>query len=164
MNRLIVLLTLIFLVGCGKAEVVESKEATVEVKAVTPTSGKIREKESVQAKYKSLGVFKLTAYCSCSECCGIWAECRPNGVVYGASGEELAPNHSVAVDTSVIPYGTVLLINGIEYVAQDCGGGVIGNHIDIYFDDHEEAVIFGEQYAEVFIEVKTDEKTTQAVY
>lgn len=160
MNKLIVLLSLIFLVGCGKqAEVVETDmpEAQLEVNETKPVSGKVPDEQSVQAKYKSLGIFKLTAYCSCSECCGVWAECRPNGVVYGASGEELAPNHSVAVDTSIIPYGTALLINGIEYVAEDCGGGVKGNHIDIYFEDHEEAVAFGIQYAEVFIEVNEDE-------
>lgn len=99
----------------------------------------------------SLGEYRLTAYCSCSSCCGVWAENRPDGIVYGASGQELKGGYSVAVDTSVIPYGTVLVINGQEYEAMDCGGAVNGNHIDIYFSNHEEAVAFGLQYAEVFI-------------
>lgn len=103
-----------------------------------------------------LGEFKLTAYCSCSRCCSIWSDNRPvdeygNEIVIGASGEELIAGYSVAVDTSVIPYGTVLVINGQEYEAVDCGGAIKGNRIDIYFNDHESAVQFGVQYADVSI-------------
>lgn len=109
----------------------------------------------VEPELISLGEFKLTAYCSCRRCCGIWAENRPvdsngNELVYGVSGELLRAGYSVAVDTSVIPYGTVLVINGQEYEAVDCGGAVNGNHIDVYFSEHEDAVEFGVQYAEVF--------------
>lgn len=42
------------------------------------------------------------------------------------------PNHTIAVDTTIIPYGTIVKIDGIEYVAEDCGGAVKGNVIDIY--------------------------------
>lgn len=104
-----------------------------------------------EPEFINLGEFRLTAYCSCSKCCGEWAECRPEGIVYGASGEELIAGYSVAVDTSVIPYGTVLVINGQEYEAMDCGGAIKGNRIDIYFSDHESAVQFGVQYADVSI-------------
>lgn len=98
-----------------------------------------------------LGEFKLTAYCSCSKCCGEWAECRPEDIVYGASGKELVAGVSVAVDTEIIPYGTVLVIDGREYEAMDCGGAVNGNHIDVYFNSHEDALEFGVQYANVSI-------------
>ena len=47
--------------------------------------------------------------------------------------------------------GTKLLINGKEYVAQDVGGGVKGNHIDIYFNTHSETREHGVRNAEVFI-------------
>ncbi len=103
-----------------------------------------------------LGNYKLTAYCSCEKCCGKYALNRPvdeNGkeIVYGASGCALRPNHSIAVDTNIIPYGTRVLINGQEYVAEDRGGNIKGNRIDIYFDSHEEARSFGVQYAEVYL-------------
>ena len=42
-------------------------------------------------------------------------------------------------------------INGKEYVAQDVGGGVKGNHIDIYFNTHGETREHGVRNAEVFI-------------
>lgn len=40
--------------------------------------------------------------------------------------------HTIAVDPNVIPLGSEVLINGHEYVAEDIGGAVKGNVIDIY--------------------------------
>ena len=99
----------------------------------------------------SLGSFKLTAYCSCSICCGKWANNRPNGVVYGAIGEELKEGYSIAVDPTVIAYRTEVIINGHTNKAQDCGGAIKGNRIDVYFENHNDALDFGVQYAEVYI-------------
>ena len=100
---------------------------------------------------KSLGEFKVTAYCSCEKCCGRWANNRPNGIVYGASGEQLIPNVSIATDPSVIPYGTTVVINGNEYVSHDCGGAIKENRIDIYMESHEQALEWGVKYLEVFV-------------
>lgn len=115
-----------------------------------------QEPEKEEPKLVSLGNFRLTAYCSCQKCCGYWATVRPvdeNGkdIVYGSSGEVLTAGVSVAVDTSVIPYGSELLINGTKYIAHDTGSGINGNCIDVYHDDHQKAVEFGLQYAEVFL-------------
>lgn len=94
----------------------------------------------------------ITAYCPCEKCCGIWAKNRPNGVVYTASGEVAQEGVTVAADWDVYPAGTVLYIEGMgEYIVQDVGGAVNGNHIDVYFDTHEKAVNFGKQTA--FVEV-----------
>lgn len=93
----------------------------------------------------SLGEFLLTAYCPCSSCCGQWA----GGAT--ASGVMPVANHTIAVDTSVISFGTEVVINGITYVAEDTGGAINGNRIDVYFDNHQEALNFGVQYAEVFL-------------
>ena len=67
-----------------------------------------------------------------------------------ATGAVATEGRTVAVDPTVIPYGTVLIINGHEYVAEDCGAWIQGNDIDIYFESHEEADKFGVQYMEVF--------------
>lgn len=85
----------------------------------------------------------LTAYCPCIECSGNWGTQTSTGAI-------ATEGRTVAVDPSVIPYGTVLMINGHEYVAEDCGGAIKGNDIDIYFNTHEEAEIFGVQHMEVF--------------
>lgn len=116
----------------------------------------IEEVEEVEESIISLGEFTLTAYCSCEICCGEYALNRPidengNEIVYGASGTRLVAGVSIAVDPYVIPYGSEVMINGNTYVAQDTGGAINGNRIDVYFDNHEEAWNFGLQYAEVFL-------------
>jgi len=58
---------------------------------------------------------------------------------------------TVAVDPAVIPLGTRLMIEGydIVFIAEDTGGGVRGNHVDVFFDDYDLAVRFGVQYRTV---------------
>ena len=68
--------------------------------------------------------------------------------------DELKSGYSIAVDPSVIPYGTEVVINGVTCRADDCGGAIKGNRIDVYFNDHKEALEFGVQYANVFMEVE----------
>lgn len=95
--------------------------------------------------------FVATAYCSCEKCCGVWAVGR-TGAVVGSTGRELIPQYSVAVDPDVIPYGSILVNScGNEYRADDCGGAIKGNHIDIYFSSHEEALNWGRQNIELAI-------------
>lgn len=57
---------------------------------------------------------------------------------------------TVAVDPSVIPYGTRMFIvtNDGQYIygegtAEDCGGYINGSHIDLYFPTVEECIQFG---------------------
>lgn len=100
-----------------------------------------------------LGEFTLTAYCPGRCCCGKWASS------YTATGTLATEGRTIAVDPKVIPYGThVLLIwpDGTqhEYIAEDCGGGVNGNHIDVFFNDHQAARIFGVQSAMAYLEVE----------
>lgn len=126
------------------------------VELIEITQEAIPEEVEEEPEYISLGEFKLTAYCSCEKCCGKWAKNRPvdeegNQIVIGASGEVLEAGISIAVDKNVIPYGSTVLINGQAYIAHDCGGAIKKNRIDVYFDDHQDALEFGVQYAEVFL-------------
>lgn len=58
----------------------------------------------------------------------------------------------IAVDPNVIPMGTRVFIPGYgEAVAEDTGGAIKGNHIDIAFDTHKEALTFGRKNLEVYI-------------
>lgn len=109
--------------------------------------------EPVEEKHypssRNLGEFTLTAYCPCEKCCGK----TPDDPYYKvtASGTICEANRTVAVDTDVIPMGSILYINGYKYIAEDVGGAILGNHIDIYFDTHQEALEFGVQTADVYI-------------
>ena len=136
----------------------QEKEQLVGQKELLQNNTKIetetdREVDTQANEPVSLGEFKLTAYCKCEKCCGIWAYNRPNGIVYGAIGEELKENYSIAVDPNVIPYRSEVIINGKTYKAQDCGGAIKGNRIDVYFEDHNDALEFGVQYKEVFVKM-----------
>lgn len=103
--------------------------------------------KTLKNQYESLGEYTLTAYCSCSYCSGGWGSKT-------AIGTTCKAGKTIAVDPKVIPYGTTVRINGKDYVAEDCGGGIKGNHIDIYFNSHQECLEFGRQKAEVFIKKK----------
>lgn len=136
----------------------QEKEQLVEQKELLQNNTKIetetdREVDTQANEPVSLGEFKMTAYCSCEKCCGIWAYNRPNGIVYGAIGEELKEGYSIAVDPSVIPYRSEVIINGKTYKAQDCGGAIKGNRIDVYFENHDDALEFGVQYADVLVKM-----------
>lgn len=92
----------------------------------------------------SLGEFKLTAYCPCMKCCG-----KTDGIT--ATGTQATEGRTIAVDPSLIPYGTEVIIDGHTYIAEDCGGAIKNKRIDIFFETHEAALNFGVQYSEVFI-------------
>lgn len=100
---------------------------------------------SSDATLKPLGTFKITHYCPCSICCGPWA----NGVT--ASGVTATTNHTIAVDPSQIPYGSKVVINGQVYVAEDCGGAIKQNCIDIYVATHQEGEDKGVYYTDVYL-------------
>lgn len=88
-----------------------------------------------------LGTYSLTAYCACVNCCG-----KSNGIT--ASGTQATAGRTVACNS--LPMGTVISINGNQYVVEDTGG-MGGNVIDIFFDSHEEALNFGRQSADVYL-------------
>lgn len=126
---------------------------TVEQTETEPVTEDVAEPEP---ELVCIGTYRLTAYCSCEKCCGYWATVRPldsegNPIVYTSSGAVAKAGVTVAADTSVLPFGTVVVINGHEYIVQDRGGAIKGEKIDIYFDDHQEALKFGVQYAEVYV-------------
>lgn len=122
-----------------KIEVETNTEIETNTEAETDSN-------SEDSNLKSLGTFKLTAYCACSKCCG-----KSDGIT--ASGTKAKQGRTIAVNPKQIPYGTKVIINGHTYIAEDCGGGVGKSRIDVFFDNHKEALNFGVQYAEVFIYV-----------
>ena len=113
--------------------------------------------EPTEPELEFLGEYKLTHYCSCEQCCGAWAQNRPvdeqgQEIVLTASGARAEAGKTIAVDPDVIPLGSTVIINGQEYVAQDTGGAIQGNRIDVYCNSHEEALQLGVITAEVYME------------
>lgn len=94
---------------------------------------------------KSLGSFRITHYCPCYACCGSW------GGGTTSSGTVPTPGRTIAVDPSVIPLGTRVIINGQVYVAEDTGGAIKGKKIDIFVGSHGGALAAGTYYTEVYL-------------
>ena len=60
----------------------------------------------------------------------------------------------VAVDPKIIPVGSTLEIDGYEgvtFVAEDIGGGIKGESLDIWLPDAKEARTYGTQYRRITI-------------
>ena len=68
-----------------------------------------------------------------------------------STGATATTNRTIAVDPTQIPYGSKVVINGQVYVAEDCGGAIKGNRIDIYVGSHAEAEQRGMFYTEVYL-------------
>jgi len=100
------------------------------------------------AAYEALGAWEyigectVTAYCPCESCCGRWAD----GVT--ATGLPAGPG-VVAVDESVIPLGSTVIIDGQKYLAADTG--VQGLHVDVCCSSHQEAEAFGARELAVWV-------------
>ena len=67
-----------------------------------------------------------------------------------ADGSVATEGRTIAVP-SWIPFGTTVIINGHSYVAEDRGGVIQGNCIDIYMNSREAAMEFGRKELEVTV-------------
>ena len=88
-------------------------------------------------------VYKVTAYCPCSKCCG-----KSTGRT--ASGTTATAGRTVAA-SSKFSFGTKLNIGGHVYTVEDRGGAVSGNKIDIFVNSHAEALQWGVRYLNVSV-------------
>lgn len=112
---------------------------------MTAAGGNISEVNATQDMYGTyLGNFKITYYCACEKCCN-----KADGIT--ATGTRVEEGRTIAVDPSVIPYGTKVIIGGHVFTAEDCGGAIKQNHIDIYVNRHEEAQALGVTNAQVYL-------------
>lgn len=89
-------------------------------------------------------VCTLTAYTDGYESTGKY----PGQPGYGitSTGQQAKQGLSIAVDPSVIPYGTAVFIPGVGLrIADDTGGAIVGSHIDVFYNREQTAVDFGVQ-------------------
>lgn len=109
-----------------------------------PTTTPKKTKQAKPTKATDYISWKITAYCPCEKCSGKYGRNTSTGKI-------AKKGRTVAVDPSIVKYGSKVIIDGKEYIAEDCGGGVKGYHIDIFFDTHEEVENFGKKYKRVKI-------------
>ena len=159
---------LVFTLGKGRKPQ-EGAESTARAQAITifdlaatipsekpsiiPTVEWIEDETDEPAVPVSIGWFTVTAYCACKECCGK----MPDDPWYGitATGTRATEGRTVAVDPRVIPLGGTIYFEGPDgliggYIAEDTGGAIKGNRIDLYFDSHDAALEWGVRELEVY--------------
>jgi len=105
---------------------------------------------------------EVTGYCACGVCCGWKRNWRGVPVVAAgpqkgqrkqigvtASGVK-AQRGTIAADTSLFPFDTIMYVPGYGYgVVEDRGGAIKGRKIDLYFDTHTQALEWGRQHKNV---------------
>lgn len=96
--------------------------------------------------FSHAAVFKATAYTHTDPGCNEWT----------ATGTRVHIG-TVAVDPRLIPYGTKMYIvsNDGRYIygvsaAEDCGGAIKKNRIDLYFETYEDCIKFGVRNCTVY--------------
>lgn len=158
-----VIFALVMATGIANAE---ENYAIVPVEVITPENVVCEQPEAPETNENELieqtllenatkiENVTLTHYCICEKCCGK----SPDDPSYGitASGRKATPYVSVAVDPDVIPLGSDVLVDygdsDIKYYrADDTGGAVKNNHIDLCVSDHQEALNLGVKTVTVWV-------------
>ncbi|GLB59047.1 LysM peptidoglycan-binding and 3D domain-containing protein [Cytobacillus sp. NCCP-133] len=118
-------------------------KAAAPAKTVVKAAGTAKPIQS-EAKVKSLTVTATAYTASCEGCIGITK-----------TGLDLKDNPDakvIAVDPNVIPLGSKVYVEGYGYAtAEDIGGGIKGNEIDVFIPTTESAMQWGRKDVKVTI-------------
>ena len=115
-----------------------------------PTDGLPQDKAiyvNGEASGTYLGTFWITAYCPCPICCGEYSNMDNPTTASGAPAVEGV----TCAALSNFEFGTELIVDGHTYTVQDRGGAINGNHLDIYFSNHQAALNFATGYYDVYV-------------
>lgn len=119
------------------------------------TAGMLMATSRGDARYSQVVTMTATAYHAGYASTGK----RPGDKYYGitATGTKVGPG-VVAVDPNTIPLGSKLFVEGINgsanygfCSAEDTGGAIKGNKIDLYFETPEQVKSFGRRTVKVYI-------------
>lgn len=104
-----------------------------------------QEENILKNHQKYIGKFNATFYCSCPKCVGNKRNIKT------ATGNIPIANKTIAVDTNIIPLHSIVYIKGMGfYVAEDTGANIKGRRIDIFVNNHNEALQLGKKQVEVY--------------
>ena len=121
----------------------EEPEKTITLEKLEPAKYSIEKEKNTILFEEYLGEYTLTAYCACEKCCGKWSK-------YKKTASGTTPEEGRTVACVSLDFGTVININGEDYIVEDTGH-LKDNQIDIYFESHQEALEFGRQKGEVYL-------------
>ena len=108
-------------------------------------SSDLTANDVVRSAGRRLGNFKLTFYCPCVRCNG-----RSDGLT--RSGTIAQEGRTIAVDPKVIPLGSRVYIDGYGvFIAEDTGGAIKSQKIDVFLDSHSRCFENGIAHADVYL-------------
>jgi 3D (Asp-Asp-Asp) domain-containing protein len=116
-------------------------------------------KKQASEQWKTVKM-KVTAYCPCEVCCEQWAKIPvSSGKRKTASGHTIHVGDNFVAAPRIYPFGTEMVIEGYAggkaVKVEDVGGAIKGNKLDIYFDSHKTALIWGVRYVDVKVKVSS---------
>ena len=130
----------------SKGLAVDGRVGSSTMKALEKTAKRkggqsTKNNNGAPSKYSKVLTMEASAYSSQD----------PGNGNYTATGSRLTKG-IVSVDPNLIPLGTKLYIEGYGYaVADDVGGAIKGNRIDLAYDSRAEALQFGRQTVKVYV-------------
>ena len=90
---------------------------------------------------------RVTAYCACPKCCGIYSDGQT------ACGHKIRPGDAFVAADRNYQFGTEMIVAGYNDGAPvkvlDRGGAIHGNRLDVFFHSHEDALKWGVKYVDV---------------
>ena len=115
----------------------DNKDLYVNGKYLSDKPVEMKRVKSVPkvASNKLIGKFRITHYA---------------GDTATSTGARPTVGRTIAVDPRIIPYGSRVIINGHTYIAEDCGGAIKGNKIDIFVGSESEAYRKGVYHTNVY--------------
>lgn len=131
------------------ARIASERVQTIKTGAVTPhavrRSSTLAADSVVKNNFKKIGTHRLSFYCPCAVCNG-----RSDGKT--KIGTKMAEGRTIAVDPRIIPLGSRVYIDGYGvFIAEDTGGAIKGNRIDVCVSSHSRAYEIGIDYADVYL-------------
>ena len=142
--------------SCGRMAAVLIGGGMLSLTACT-TSGGWSSRFVVPAGREARSIcMEVTGYCDCGLCCG-WRRnwfgmpVYSSGPLAGVKKEigmtaigARAIRGTIAADTSVLPFYTIVNVPGYGYGrVEDRGGDIRGNRLDLFFPSHREAQKWG---------------------
>lgn len=142
---------MVMTVDASKKERPEHTKATmpeITVQVLEDYENELIE-EALLARSHKIEDVTITFYC-----CEEYPHICGTGTGITASGRRVTPYVSCAVDTSIIPLGSTIIIeyNGemVYLRADDTGSAIQGNRLDIAVQDHQEALNLGVKTADIW--------------
>ncbi len=133
----------------------EKEKLEKTVNEIVVKMGKVAQNLQ-QDKWKTVKM-NISAYCPCKKCCEQWAD-----IPVSSGKRKTASGHTIHVGDKFVaaprnyPFGTEMVIEGYAggkvVKVEDVGGAIKGNKLDLYFDTHKEAQLWGRK--DVFVKVR----------